>query len=178
MFMPYIFIIIILIVAFIVIFKDSITIVFVNILNHFFPDYIGISQVPLRQSTKESIVVLAMITCMCISTGIFIFIENKIKDRKYQKHKKEQEEIKTAFTAEFDVPGLLEQVEEITLLPETVEENHYHHARSTYDKSKWGVYIGRYFLKCNCTVKTFRCVKLLRLNGIPVAYDDKCIYEK
>ena len=171
-------IIIVIIAALTLIFRNEIEYYFTRILSQFAPELNG--GVPAVLTTVEKIIfvlsiVIAVIVLIClIAYVIRTYWESKI----YNELRKKDEELKKLFTADYNVSEVLEQVERIELLPETVEENYYHHAKSTDDKTKWGVYVGHYFLKCNCTVATFRCVELLRVNGVPVMYDARCIYEK
>lgn len=117
---------------------------------------------------------------------LMVYILRVIADRMLEeKHRKAYEEIlqrkkwiRKMFCEKYKVPEILEIAEDVDILDEAVEENRYEHTLSTNDISKWGVYVGKFFVHCKCTADTFKCVELLRKAGVPVAVDERCLYEK
>lgn len=171
----------------ITIFRDEISFYYSRILSRFFPE-LKVEEPPAISNFEKGVLIVFVAAMVLFIIGyiVNIILGYKASERYEEelvKTKKELAEKREALLKELsldktDAETLLKQVQRIEVLAEPVAENFYHHKNSTSDRNKWGVYVGRYFLKCNCTVETYRCVKLLRANGIWVKCDTTCIYEK
>ena len=151
--------------------------ILINFISFLFP---AIPDIEIQDIVENKIryTIYGFIILYALLKVVFPFVEDAILSIKYRKEAKAYQERKEAFLAEINMPELLKEVSDIVILEESVKENYYHHPRSTENALEWGVYVGKFFLRCHCTVATFRCVKMLRNNGIPIKHDSTCIYEK
>ncbi|MBR4085901.1 MAG: hypothetical protein IKK33_16630 [Lachnospiraceae bacterium] len=179
--------IMLILVVLVIVFRDEISFYYLRILSRFFPELQVEEPATFSAFEKGVLIVLIVAVILLIIGSVLNIILGRKASKRYKEElarfQREQEEKRVVLLKELsldktDAETLLKQVQKIEILSEPVAENFYHHRNSTDDRDKWGVYIGRYFLKCNCTVETYRCVKLLRARGIGVKYDTTCIYEK
>jgi len=105
-------------------------------------------------------------------------VTKKKREAEYAQYLEEKENIRKLFLRRYNVPKVLEIAKDVQLHRPAVAVNRYEHSLSTSDESKWGVYVGSYFLPCSCTADTFKCVELLREAGVDIAKDERCLYEK
>ncbi len=144
--------------------------------------------VALSGDEKVLLVIVLSLFALFIITCIVTGVINHRLDKKYERErveaKKRYDEARRMFHVEFsmlreeDMKYLSKQANCFILLSEPVAENYYHHRLSTGNPLEWGVYVGSYFLRCDCDEQTFRCVKLLREKGVSIKRDLNCVYEK
>lgn len=169
------------------IFRIEISIFVIRWINKVFPS-LNIEEPAVSSMDGQVDIWLFLVSAIVVAVMIIILrVVECMVSKKYRKEQaRVREEIfenRRMFFEEVSIADkdameiLLKQVK-IVVLDEPVVENHYHHRNSTSDKNRWGVYVGRFFLKCDFTVATYRCVKLLRANGIYIKPDFACIYEK
>ncbi len=173
-----------------VIYKDEIMAFVSRILECFSSQEKGAWKDILTLSDKTFIVSLSIAAIVLFIFFVLLAIVNYIKDNKASKRqdeeraklKREEEERRLLFFKDFplnedDLGKLFKEVQEIIVLDESVKENYYIHANSKKKRAEWGVYVGKFFLRCSCTVSLYRCVKILRENGVAINSDPSCVSE-
>ncbi len=181
------FIIWMVMVVILLVFKDEIMLCIGRFLIRFFPELepeLDNVVSPSLSLFEKGVLIFFIVLFVLFAIGCIInAIRENREDKRAAVYREEQEEVRQMFLSEFALDKdifekSLKEIVSIKLLSEPVKENFYHYRNTTDSRSQWGVYIGRYFLRCNFTLQTIRLAKLLRANGIEVKRDLNCSFDK
>ena len=163
------------------IFREELAGFFINIMYKIAPDAaseLTVSGVAHRIEIFMYII-FAIMVLLILACFILLWIGDIRAKMREDVEWKEYEQRKAAFLSEFPISKkIFASVEDVIVLEHPVEENYYLHTGVCKDNSKWGVYVGKFFLRCDCTARTYKVVESLRQAGVPIKSDTSCIYEE
>ena len=156
------------------IFKDNINDIFYQI----HPELSNGEPIVLNTVEKVILVIYALFFVYWIIYNIQAYIESKKYDKFLNKESEEFEERKKLFLNKIHIPQALEYIEDVIVLEFPVQENYYDHRKTVDSFANWGVYVDKFFLKCENSYALCRCVNTLRDHGIEIKYDSSFEFAK